>query len=215
MQNSATRASAASEDAAHLMSRLPELPSQSVQPVMVMLSGLPGTGKSYLARQIANRCPMVVLESDAIRKALCPQPTYLPDESARTFAALHRITEDLLRQNISVVIDATNLIERNRKVFYNIAEGCKAKLILVGTTAPSHVVRKRLGQRQKSNDREDYSDAGWDVYLMLKPSTEPILREHYMVDTSGDTQPVMEQIAKEANRSINSSSAKEEVWTSK
>ena len=215
MQNSTNRPSTPSEDAAYLMSRLSTLPASSAQPVMVLLSGLPGTGKSYFARQMASRCPIVILESDAIRKELFPKPTYETAEHARTFSALHRITEELLRQNISVLIDATNLIERNRKVLYNIAEGCRAKLILVSITAPSHVVRKRLEQRGRSDGREDKSDAGWDVYLKLEPSMEPIVREHYVVDTSGDTQQVMEQVAQEANRCIKDSSAKEEVWTSK
>ena len=157
----------------------------------------------------------MILESDAIRKQLFPRPTYEPAEHARTFAALHSMTEELLRQNISVLVDATNLIERNRGIFYNIAQRCGAKLILVATTAPSHLVRMRLDQREISGDPEGKSDAGWDVYLKLEPSMEPIAREHFMVDTSGDTQPVMDQVAQEANRWINDSSAKEEIWTSK
>ena len=215
MQNSPARIPTATQDASYLMSRLPALPAPSVHPVLVMLSGLPGTGKSYFARQMASRCPVVVLESDAMRKALFPEPTYLPKESARTFAALHHVTGELLRRNISVLIDATNLIERNRQVFYNIAEACRAKLILVATTAPSHVVRKRLEQRGHSDDREDNSDADWNVYLKMESSVEPISQEHYMVDTSGDTQPVMDQVAREANRWMKDSSAKEEIWTSR
>ena len=215
MQNSPARASTTTEDASCLMSSLPALPIPSVHPVMIMLAGLPGTGKSYFARQIASLCPVVVLESDAMRKALFPQPTYLPHESARTFAALHHITEELLRQNVSVLIDATNLIDRNRKVFYNIADRCRAKLIMVATTAPSHVVRTRLEQRGRSNDREDNSDADWRVYWKMESSAESIRREHYMVDTSGDTQRVLYQVTLEANRWINDTSAKEEVWTSR
>ncbi len=215
MQNPTTRASTATEDASYLLSRLPALPPSSGQPVMIMLSGLPGTGKSYFARRLASRCPVVILESDAIRKDLFSKPTYEPAEHVRTFAVLHSMAEDLLRRSISVLIDATNLIERNRRIFYNIAQRCGAKLIPVQTTAPSQLVRKRLDQRESSGDREGSSDAGWDVYLKLEPSMEPIVGEHYVVDTSEDTQPLMDQVAHEANKWISNSSAKEEVWTSK
>ena len=215
MQQPSTRASIASEDASYLFARLPALPIPSVQPVMILVSGLPGTGKSYFARQMASRCPIMVLESDGIRKALFPKPTYLPSESGRTFDALHIAAERLLRQNISVLVDATNLIERNRWVFYNIAKRSQAKLILVRTIAPSHVVQRRLEQRGHSGGREDNSDADWKVYMDMKPSAEPISREHHVVDTSREIWPVLDQVAQEANRWIYESSSKEEMWTSK
>ncbi len=215
MQRSAAKDSTTSKDVARLMPGLPALPSMSATPVMVVLSGLPGTGKSHFAEQLSSRCPILVLESDAIRKALLPEPTYVPWESARTFAALHALAEELLQRNISVLIDATNLIERNRQVLYGIAERSRAKLILVMVTAPPSVVRERLERREKTDSREDKSDADWGVYMKMRSSVERIPRQHYVLDTSRDIFPIIEQVAREACQWIYDSSAKEEAWKSK
>ena len=44
--------------------------------MIVLMAGLPGTGKSTLARALAAQCPSVVLDKDEIRAALFP-PAYL------------------------------------------------------------------------------------------------------------------------------------------
>ena len=50
------------------------LPQAQVEPSLVVVSGLPGTGKSFFCRKLAERLPFVVLASDALRKVLFPCP---------------------------------------------------------------------------------------------------------------------------------------------
>jgi predicted kinase len=175
------------------------LPAPEAQPALIAVSGLPGTGKTYFCRRLAERLPCVVLESDAIRKQLFPAPTYSVEESAYLFRVIHRLTGELLVKGTNVVLDATNLTERHRERLYNIAEQHNARLILVRIEAPPELVRQRLKGRAAEKDK-DKSDADWTVYQGMKPTLEKIRRNHYAVDTSRDITPVLDKIIREARR---------------
>jgi predicted kinase len=175
------------------------LPIPEAWPVLIVVSGLPGTGKTYFCRRLAERLPCVVLESDALRKELFPAPTYSVGESAHLFRVIHRLTEELLAKGANVVLDATNLTERYRERLYNIAEQHNARLILVRIEAPPELVRQRLNGRATKQNK-DNSGADWSVYQGMKPTVEKIRRNHYAVDTSRDITPALDRIIREARR---------------
>ncbi len=183
-----------------LAESLSKLPEPVVKPAFIVVSGLPGTGKSYFCTKLAERLRFVVLESDALRKTLFPSPGYSPEESARLFRALHRLIEGLLRKGVSLILDATNLSERNRERLYNIAERLEAKLVLVRVEAPPEVVYARLKARVGGADAPGNSDADWSVYQKMKPTVERIRRNHYAVDTSRDITSVLDKIVREVKR---------------
>ena len=63
-----------SQDLAKLRESLGPLPEAVPNPGFVVVSGLPGTGKTFFCRKLAERQPFCILESDAIRKVLFPSP---------------------------------------------------------------------------------------------------------------------------------------------
>ncbi len=180
-------------DVERLLTGLGELPGAVAAPALVAVSGLPGTGKSYFSQRLAERLPFVILESDALRRVLFPAPVYSRQESFRLFKAVHQLIERLLKEGVSVILDATNLMEGNREYLYSIAERLGAKLILVRVEAPREVVRQRLAGR----DGESLPQADWAVYEKLALTVEAIKRRHYAVDTSGDIGPVLDKIVAE------------------
>lgn len=188
-------------DAERLAEGLGALPEPAARPSLVVVSGLPGTGKSYFSARLAERAGFVILESDALRKVLFPSPDYSAASSARLFRAIHLLVERLLRRGISVILDATNLFETHREHLYSIAERTEAKLILVEVRAPPEVVHARMEERRslRSQGAAVSSDADWSVYLQMEPSVEPIRRRHYVVDTSQEISPVIDKILKEIN----------------
>lgn len=172
-------------------------PEPSSEPVLVVVSGLPGTGKSFFCGKLAERLRLAVIESDAMRKVLFPQPNYNIQESARLFRAIHTLIEDLLRRSASLILDATNLSERHREELYGIADRLGVRLILVRVEAPTKLVYERLKSRMEDDDETTNSDADWSVYQRMRSEVQPIGRRHYVVNTSEDITPVIEEIVRE------------------
>lgn len=187
-------------DSELLLRSLPELPEPELMPTFIVVSGLPGTGKTYLSRKLAERLPFLVLESDALRKVLFSPPAYTAAESQHLFQAVHRLIEGLLQRGIPIILDATNLSEQYRERLYNIAEHRGAKLILVRVEAPPGLVKERLRSRIADRDPDGNSDADWAIYQKMKPGVQKIRRQHYAVDTSGDITPIIDKIVREASR---------------
>ena len=183
-----------------LAGSLGQLPDPAVEPAFIVVSGLPGTGKSYFCKNLAERLPFLILESDALRKTLFSSPTYTLQESSRLFRAIHHLIEGLLKRGVSLILDATNLSERYRERLYNIADRLNAKLILVRVEAPPDLVRERLKARAEGENIADKSDADWIVYQKMKPTVQQINRNHFAVDTSRDITPVLNKIVREVNR---------------
>jgi len=187
-------------DVQRLIESLGQLPEPVAKPALIVVSGLPGTGKTYFCRQLTQRLPSVILESDVLRKTLFPSPDYSSPESSRLFQAIHLLIERLLKRGTPLVLDATNLSERYREHLYSIAYRLDVRLILVRVEAPPEVVRERLKARQEGVNRVNKSDADWAVYQKMKSSVQKIRRNHFAVDTSRDITPVMDKIVREVRR---------------
>jgi hypothetical protein len=166
----------------------------ATRPVLVVLVGLPGTGKTHLAGGLSRRTGAAVLESDAVRSLLAGERRYTRAENNRVFAALHAAIDALLGRPAHVIVDATSLTERDREPLYALAERNSAKLLLVHLTAPEAVARDRLARRK---DETTTSDAGIEVYSRMQWRLEEIRRPHLTIDTSKDITPALDALAKE------------------
>lgn len=184
------------EDVERLKSSLGRFPEPMVSPPFIVVSGLPGTGKSFFCRKLASKFPACIVESDAMRKVLFPSPQYSAAENARLFAACHLLIRQLLSNGIPVIFDATNLSERHRERLYHIADRVGTRLFLIRVIAPPSVTRERLQARKEHRDPEDKSDADLEVYNRMAQKVDKIWRNHFVVDTSQDIAPALEKILK-------------------
>jgi predicted kinase len=163
------------------------------QPVLVMLCGLPGTGKTSLARGLAARWPAVIIESDQIRQTLFTPPAYTAKESRQVHQVCHILIGWYLRRHTDrdgklhrhhVIYDATNLYEYHRQLVASLAERNEARLVVIEVTARDEAARARLAPRGRQDMAELYSNADWDVHQRMRQRAEPIQSKHVTVDTS-------------------------------
>ena len=166
-------------------------PSDSWCPALIIMVGAPGSGKSYLARTLSAALGAELVQTDAVRKELYPDPSYTSQEHAAVYAACHRRIGAILGQGGCVIFDATNLRERRRRTLYQLAERAGAKAIVVVAYASDDVIRARLRGRAEGHDPEDHSDADLAVYLQMRRSVEPVPRPHIVVNTAAAPGPVI------------------------
>ena len=152
--------------------------------LVVMLCGLPGTGKSTLAAHLSQEFGLVHLESDYLRRKLFGCPTHSGQESVRLFTAIYERARELLSEGYGLLFDSTNLIESHRQITYDIAQNAKAKLIIIRLVCSPSVVKSRLRQRVLREGQN--SNADWQVYKKLSKTEDQIIPKHYVLDASSE-----------------------------
>jgi predicted kinase len=135
-------------------------------PLVLAVAGLPGSGKTLIARETARVLELEVLSSDAVRKRLAGvalhdrarEEHYTPEFSRRTYAELARLATEELERAGGVIVDATFRSAENRETFVEgLGPGAPAPLF-VYCAAPYEVMRGRLEERER-----DVSDATVEV----------------------------------------------------
>ena len=144
----------------------PRTPAGS--PALVVLMGYPGVGKSHCARLIAARIGAAHVASDQLRSRLFIAPSYSDLENATLFRCVDGLVDRLLAERHRVVIDATNLLERNRSASVAAAHRRAAPIVFVWVTADDAAVRERLALRRVARAADDHSDADETVYARMR-----------------------------------------------
>ena len=179
-------------DATDLEQRLLRLP-----PSLVLLSGLPATGKSWIGRRIALALGGELLSSDTKRIELFgprrPDEPRGPYDQGRYSAEAKQRVYDLLladarraiSQGKSAIVDGSFLQRAWREPFVALAAELKAPFCMVETVADEATVKRRLEAR--AHDPHEASEADWEVYQKLSKRVEPPVelaeRQRMTVDT--------------------------------
>jgi uncharacterized protein len=170
------------------------------RPVFVVFSGLPASGKSFLARRLQPHLCAVIIETDHVRRLLFRHPRYTPSENAWVYNVCYHLIARQLEAGHQVVFDATNLVERHREMIYAIADQHHAGMVIVHTVAPEDVVRQRMERRRQQADDHDKSDADMAVYAMLQETEQPIARSHLVIDTTEDSDLSVQRILQQCTQ---------------
>ncbi|MFQ5887603.1 MAG: AAA family ATPase [Candidatus Hydrothermarchaeales archaeon] len=162
--------------------------------MLILVCGLPATGKSNLARNLAKRLKGQVLNTDIVRKELLEKPTYSDEEKELIYDVTFLIARYLLFNRRNVIIDGTFYKKRLRDRMREMARVAGTKFKIVECACPEDVVRGRMERRAER--KRTLSDADFEVYEKIKAEFEPITEDHIVVQTNRNHRGNLEYVLK-------------------
>jgi hypothetical protein len=164
--------------------------TQAKKGKLILMSGLSGSGKTTVAKQLAKKIDAIHLRSDAVRKHLAGIPLderggdeiYTSEMSHKTYDRLLELGLLLASQGFNVILDAKYDRTGCRQTAIAAASAKQIPLQIVYCTAPVEVLRDRLSKRSG-----DISDATVDLMSRQQAEAESFTEDEKAYVTEVDT----------------------------
>ncbi len=143
--------------------------------MLILIVGLPGTGKTTLALELAKEIDAVHLNSDMIRTSLGLRGQYDAASKAAVYKELHDKAAEVLKQGKKLIIDATLYKVVLRDSFEKLANKYHVPIKWIELKAEDASIKKRVSKKRQ------YSEADFEVYLKIKATYQPIGRNHLIL----------------------------------
>lgn len=144
--------------------------TQVPTPLLIIMQGVSGSGKSWLAEQVANRYQMIRIRSDVERKRLYQLSQqqqrysgintglYSQTCSNKTYQHLLQLAVEILNAGYSVIVDATFLQRQQRKQFFQQTERLQIPFLIINSYADKGILLNRIKVRAKQLDNVSEAD---------------------------------------------------------
>ena len=154
--------------------------------MIVLVGGLPGSGKTYFAKKLAGETDAILFSSDKVRKFLGASGRYNIEDKLHVYKELASLAEsELINSKKRVVIDATFYHQSMRLLFTELATRLWVPLYFIWIYANEKVIMKRT-----QIPRED-SEADFEVYKKIRDQFEPITIPCLMLESTDNNIGIM------------------------
>jgi aminoglycoside phosphotransferase family enzyme/predicted kinase len=160
--------------------------------------GFSGCGKTTVAEQVVERTGAIRLRSDVERKRLhgmsvtdrsgklAGSALYAPASTARTYARLATLSQDIAQAGWPVIVDAAFLTHGQRCNFASLAKILGIPFVIFDVHASMATMRSRLAARMRAG--HDASDAGADILAQQIGRHDPFTAEELTHIIAVDTE---------------------------
>lgn len=155
--------------------------------MIVAMAGLPGTGKSTLARALAERLPAVILNKDTVRAALfSPEAIeYSQQQDDFVVSVLFDVAGYYFHQDPARIVFLDGRTFSKAAQAEMLASTCAErgwKLKVIHCVCDDEIARARL-ERDAAKGLHLAADRDFSLYLRLKAQADPLIIPHLTVDT--------------------------------
>ncbi len=149
--------------------------------MLIVMSGLPGTGKTSVAEELAGHLDVEKLTTDELRRRMDTHPDYSKKHKRSVYAALMKEAGKRLEQGDSVILDGTFFKRDMRRQAEELTRDRHDVFFLIEVICPEDIVKERIEQRYQAGT--DASEADFNVYKIMQKQFEKIDHPSFVVDT--------------------------------
>jgi len=156
---------------------------QSTKPLLIIMYGFPGSGKTHFARQLSEKLHAVQISSDRVRNELFEEPRYDKEENEVIAHLMHYMTEEFLSAGVSVIYDSNVARLNERRILRDIARKARAVSLLLWFQIDAETAFARIAGRDRRRTDDKYARpfdrATYEAYV--RGMQNPKADEDYMV----------------------------------
>lgn len=125
------------------------------QPTIIYFLGMPGSGKSFISRQLSHDLSLAHVGSDRLRHELFDTPRFDKPEHDLITRLMDFVTEEFLTAGVSVLYDISLSRSADRRSLRELARKYNAKelLVWVQTDVESGWARSQNHDRRRADDK--------------------------------------------------------------
>lgn len=128
------------------------------KPTLICLYGYPGSGKSFLVRNLAEAIQLANVSSDRIRNELFQNPRYDAQENAIVTHLMDYMSEEFLSAGVSMVYDTNALRVAQRRTLRELARKHRAAYLLIWLQIDLETAFTRTQARDRRTSDDKYAE---------------------------------------------------------
>lgn len=143
--------------------------------MIIIVSGLPATGKSFFSNELSAEIEAIHLNTDKIREQIGKKGEYDKQSKQQVYNELKFQARKNLEKGENVIVDGTFHKKKRRNEFKELAREMKKPFYLIEMKSSEKTIERRLKEKRQ------YSEADYKVYKKLKNEYEPPSMEHLVL----------------------------------
>jgi adenylylsulfate kinase len=164
--------------------------------MLVIMAGLPGSGKSTIAGRLARLLPALILDKDTVRAGLFPpgEIEYSTRQDDFVAGVMLQVARFYFEKDArrTVILDGRPYVRRYQvEQVVGFADKIRQPLRLIVCTCSDEVARARL-ERAAAAGAHLAANRDFQLYQRLQAAQEPYEFPHLVVDTGRDMQACVE-----------------------